>query len=193
MANACSGRTLSASSGVAAMPTPEKPPLARPTSSTAMKATARNRGSVNTERFAFAAGGHVRAKRSPAGQCWLRMAGLPRRRAFSKRARWTTICRDSKPPGGINERHRNACEEVRLIRRVLSVLSLRTLRPHLPPATLRRLDAGVIVSRCADRHPQSRVAARRARLRLRFCLDRAFRVREEPARIVQAAALQFPG
>ena len=41
-----SGGMMSASSGVAAMPTPENPPLARPSSSTARKARARKRGSV---------------------------------------------------------------------------------------------------------------------------------------------------
>src|SRR6266567_4385780 len=47
IASACSGGIVSASSGVAAMPMPEKPPLARPTSSTAAIAVTRKRGSLN--------------------------------------------------------------------------------------------------------------------------------------------------
>jgi hypothetical protein len=47
IASALSGGMESASSGVAAMPMPENPPLARPTSRTAKKAVARKAGSEN--------------------------------------------------------------------------------------------------------------------------------------------------
>jgi hypothetical protein len=47
IASACSGGMVRASSGVAAIPMPEKPPLARPTRSTAAIAVARKRGSLN--------------------------------------------------------------------------------------------------------------------------------------------------
>src|SRR5882724_9866507 len=48
IASACSGGMVSANNGVAAMPMPENPPLARPTSSTAMTAVVRKSGSANT-------------------------------------------------------------------------------------------------------------------------------------------------
>ena len=49
------------------------------------------------------------------------------------------------------------------------------------------------VPRHPHRHAQSVVAARGAPVRLRLCLGRALRVREEPAGLVQAAALQLHG
>ena len=45
IATACSGGTISASMGVATMPMPTKPPLARPSSVTAITAMVQNRGS----------------------------------------------------------------------------------------------------------------------------------------------------
>src|SRR5882724_11967408 len=96
-------------------------------------------------------------------------------------------------PGGNDERRCKSGEEVQHLRGVLSVLFERTFGPHLPPPAFCRFHARAVVPRRADRHAQSVVAARRSPLRLRLCLDRPLRVREEPAGLVQTAAVQLHG
>ena len=101
---------------------------------------ARNSGSVNTGLCAVVAGSPELDQSAPALET-LNCAWRHCRAAFSNRPRWIRMP-GSSTLGGSHERRRKARgEEVRQLRRVLSVLPERTFRPHLPPAALRRLDA----------------------------------------------------